>query len=223
MYAELLQEFPREKASLSKFLQQQKYEKLRWIHELSLTRYQDASHTLQEISSHERRLRHKKLSLGVAKLSLLVVAPMNSLSQETESVDIGLAAVNAQSQFMEEMIKPVVENGIDNPARVDMALDELYLARHLKKSHLRTRVVKRGLEYLVEDKVVDAETLIDLLTLKKRGQEPSAEAEFETYFWALQVLRAADVPPSIISLIVVTSTQKRACIEINLATSLPTG
>ena len=74
-----------------------------------------------------------------------------------------------------------------------MALEHLYLARHLKKSHLRTRVVKRGLEYLVEDKVVDAETLIDLFTLKKRGQGPSAETEFETYFWALQVLRAAEV------------------------------
>jgi nuclear pore complex protein Nup133 len=221
MYAELLQEFPREKASLSKFLQPQKYEKLRWIHELSLTRYQDASHTLQQISSHERRLRHKKLSLSMAKLSLLVVAPMNSLSQ-TESVDIALASVNAQAQFMEEMIKPVVENCIDSQARADIALDGLYLARHLKKSHLRTRVVKRGLEYLVEDKVVDAETLIDLLTLKKRGQGPSAETDFETYFWALQVLRAADVPPSIISLIVVTSTQERACIENNLATSVPT-
>ena len=222
MYAELLQEFPREKATLSKFLQPQKYEKLRWIHELSLTRYQDASHTLQQISSHERRLRHKNLSLSIAKLSLLVVAPMNSLSQETESVDIALAGVNAQSQFMEEMIKPVVKNCIDSQARVDIALDVLYLARHLKKSHLRTRVVKRGLEYLVEDKVVDAETLIDLLTLKKRGQGPSAETEFETYFWALQVLRAADVPPTVISLIVDTATQKRACVEINLATSVPT-
>ena len=222
MYSELLQEFPREKASLSKFLQPQKYEKLRWIHELSLTRYQDASHTLQEISSRERRLRHKKLSLSIAKLSLLVVAPMNSLSREIESVDISLAGVNAQSQFMEEMIKPIVENCIDNQARVDIALDGLYLARHLKKSHLRTRVVKRGLEYLVEDKVVDVETLIDLLTLKKRGQGPSAETEFETYFWALQVLRAADVPPSIMGLTVVTSTQERACIEINLATSVPT-
>ena len=222
MYAELLQEFPREKASLSKFLHPQKYEKLRWIHELSLARYQDASHTLQEISSHERRLRHKKLSLSIAKLSLLVVSPMDSLSQEIESVDIALAGVNAQSQFMEEMIKPVVENCIDNQARVDIALDGLYLARHLKKSHLRTRVVKRGLEYLIEDKVVDAETLIDLLTLKKRGQGPSAETEFETYFWALQVLRAADVPRSIISLIVVTSTQKRACVEIDLAASIST-
>jgi nuclear pore complex protein Nup133 len=220
MYSELLQEFPREKASLSKFLQPQKYEKLRWIHELSLTRYQDASHTLQQISSHERRLRHKKLSLSMAKLSLLVVAPMNSLSQ-TESVDIALASVNAQAQFMEEMIKPVVENCIDSQARADIALDGLYLARHLKKSHLRTRVVKRGLEYLVEDKVVDAETLIDLLTLKKRGQGPSAETDFETYFWALQVLRAADVPTTIINLIVVTSTQKRTCVEIDLATSVP--
>ena len=96
------------------------------------------------------------------------------------------------------MVKPVVENSIDNQARVDTALDRLYLARHLKKSHLRTRVVKRGLEILVEDKVVDAETLIDLLTLKKRGQGPSAETEFETYFWALQVLRASDVYPPLI-------------------------
>ena len=193
MYAELIQEFPREKVSLSKFLQPQKYEKLRWIHQLSLTRYQDAGHTLQEIASHERRVRSKKLSLSIAKLSLLVVAPITS--QEIESVDIGLAGVNAQSQFAEELIKPVVENCIDNQARVDIALDILYLARNLKKSHLRTRVVKRGLEYLVEDKVVDAETLIDLFTLKKRGQGPSPETEFETYFWALQVLRAADVPP----------------------------
>src|SRR5438876_10219178 len=97
MYAELIQEFPREKVSLSKFLQPQKYEKLRWIHQLSLTRYQDAGHTLQEIASHERRVRSKKLSLSIAKLSLLVVAPITS--QEIESVDIGLAGVHAQSQF----------------------------------------------------------------------------------------------------------------------------
>jgi hypothetical protein len=193
MYPELLLEFPREKASLSKFLQPQKYEKLRWIHELSLSRYQDAGHTLQEVASHERRLRHKKLSLSIAKLSVLHVAPPSSLSPEAESIDIALAAVNAQAQFAEEMIKPVVENCTDSQSRVEVAFENLYVARNLKKSHLRTRVVKRALEYLVEDRVVDTESLIDLFTLKKRGQGPSGEAEFETYFWALQVLRAADV------------------------------
>jgi hypothetical protein len=193
MYADLLQEFPREKASLSKFLQPQKYEKLRWIHELSLSRYEDAAHTLQEVSSHERRLRHKKLTLSIAKLSLLVVAPDKSIAPEAANVDIGLAAVNAQFQFAEDMIKPVVENCIDNQARVEIALENLYLARNLKKSHLRTRVVKKALETLVEERVVDAESLIDLFTLKRRGQGPSGESEFETYFWALQVLRAADV------------------------------
>jgi hypothetical protein len=193
MYGDLLREFPREKASLSKFLQPQKYEKLRWIHELSLSRYEDAAHTLQEVSSHERRLRHKKLSLSIAKLSLLVVAPDKSITPEAANVDIGLAAVNAQFQFAEDMIKPVVENCIDNQARVEIALENLYLARNLKKSHLRTRIVKRALETLVEERVVDAESLIDLFTLKKRGRGPSGESEFETYFWALQVLRAADV------------------------------
>jgi hypothetical protein len=193
MYAELLQEFPREKASLSKFLQPQKYEKLRWIHELSLSRYQDAGHTLQQVASHERRLHHKKLSLSIAKLSLLVASPTATLPPQAESVDISLAAINTQSQFSEEIIKPITENCIDSQARVDIALDGLYIGRALKKTHLRTRVVKRALEHLVEDKVVDAEGLIDLFTLKKRGQGHSAESEFETYFWALQVLRAADV------------------------------
>ena len=194
MYAELLQEFPREKATLSKFLQPQKYEKLRWIHELSLSRYQDAGHTLQEVASHERRLRQRKLSLSIAKLSLLMAeAPDQSITPEVENVDIALSATNAQFQFSEDIMGPVVENCIDNQARVDVALETLYLARNLKKSHLRTRVVKRALETLVDDRVVDPESLIDLLTLKKRGQGHSAETEFETYFWALQVLRAADV------------------------------
>jgi hypothetical protein len=192
LYPELLQEFPREKASLSKFLQPQKFEKLRWIHELSLTRFQDAGHTLQEIASHERRLRQKKISLSIAKLSLLV----GEQQPQIDSVDISLAGVNSQSQFWEEMIKPVVENCIDNQAKVEMALDRLYIARNLKKTHLRTRIVKRGLQHLVEEKVVDAESLIDLLTLKRRGHGYSAAAEFETYFWALQVLRAADVSRS---------------------------
>jgi hypothetical protein len=194
MYPELLQEFPREKASLSKFLQPQKFEKLRWIHQLSLSRYEDAGHTLQEIASHERRLRHKKLELSIAKLSLLVVAPGLTISPEVEHVDVSLSAVTAQSQFIEDMVKPVVVNCIDNQARVEIALEGLYMARNLKKSHLRTRIVKRALEGLVEEKVVDAESMIDLLTLKKRGQGPSAETEFETYFWALQVLRASEVP-----------------------------
>jgi hypothetical protein len=193
MYPELLQEFPHEKASLSKFLQPQKYEKLRWIHQLSLSRYQDAGHTLQEIASRERRLRHKKLSLSIAKLSLLVATPGVTVAPEVELVDVGLSAVNAQAQFIEDMVKPIVVNCIDNQARVDIALETLYIARNLKKSHLRTRLVKRSLEALVEEKVVDTESLIDLLTLKKRGQGPSAEIEFETYFWALQVLRASEV------------------------------
>jgi nuclear pore complex protein Nup133 len=195
MYPELLQKFPHEKTSLSKFLQPQKYEKLRWIHQLSLSQYQDAGHTLQEIASHERRLRHKKLSLSIAKLSLLVAEPGATFSPEAEHVDIGLSAVNAQSQFIEDMVKPAVVNCIDNQARVDIALESLYLSKSLKKGHLRTRIVKRALEGLVDEKVVDAESMIDLLSLKKRGTRPSAETEFETYFWALQVLRASDVPP----------------------------
>lgn len=222
MYPELLQEFPHEKASLSKFLQPQKYEKLRWIHQLSLSRYQDAGHTLQEIASHERRLRHKKLSLSIAKLSLLVAAPGTTLSPEAEHVDIGLSAVNAQSQFIEEMVKPAVVNCIDNQARVDIALETLYISKSLKKGHLRTRIVKRALEGLVDEKVVDAESMIDLLTLKKRGTRPSAETEFETYFWALQVLRVSDVPPlRVVDIVARRSTRSR--IEIDLVTCLSPG
>jgi hypothetical protein len=194
MFVSLLTEFPREKDSLNKFLQPQKYEKLRWIHQLSLHRYQDAGHTLQEVATHERRLRQKKLSLSIAKLSLLVTLhPTAPVHGTTANVDIALAAVNAQSQFAEEIVKPAVEHTVDNQARVELALDKLYLARNLKKSHLRTRVVKRGLETLMDEKVVDTETLVDLFTLKKRGDGPAAETEFETYFWALQVLRASEV------------------------------
>lgn len=188
MYSELLQEFPREKASLSKFLQPQKYEKLRWIHELSLQRYADASHTLTEISSHERRLRPRKLALSIAKLSLLLTT-----ATPPSQLDLSLSAVNAQLQFAEDMLKPVVQNCIDNQARVEIALETLFMARNLKKNHLRTRVVKRALEGMVEEKVIDAESLIDLFTLKRRGNGDGAETEFETYFWALQVLRASDV------------------------------
>ena len=124
-------------------------------------------------SRDERRLRQKKISLSIAKLSLLVVEQQPQI----DSVDIRLAGVNSQSQFWEEMIKPVVENSIDNQAKVEMALDRLYIARNLKKTHLRTRIVKRGLQHLVEEKVVDAESLIDLLTLKRRGHGHSAAAE----------------------------------------------
>ena len=191
MYSKLLQEFPREKASLSKFLQPQKYEKLRWIHELSLQRYADASHTLTQIASHERRLRPRKLALSIAKLSLLLTT-----ASPPEDLDLSLSAVNAQLQFAEDMLKPVVENCIDNQARVEVALETLYTARNLKKSHLRMRVVKRALEAVVEEKSVDAEGLVDLFTLKKRGSGHGAEMEFETYFWALQVLRASEVYPS---------------------------
>ena len=115
----------------------------------------------------------------------------------------------------------MVENCIDNQARVDIALEQLYSSRNLKKTHMRTRVVKRGLELLVEDRVIDPESLIDLFTLKKRGHGPSAETEFETYFWALQVLRAAEVPASKDPLRVVTHATKGSRTEIDLAASIP--
>jgi hypothetical protein len=220
MYAELLQEFPRERASLSKFLQPQKYGKLRWIHELSMSRYQDAGHTLQGVATHERRVRQRKLALSIAKLSLLVASPTLAGTSELDSVDIGLAATNAQLQFSEDILAPIVENCIDNQAKVDVALDALYLARNLKKSHLRTRTVKRALETLVDDRVVDAESLIDLFTLRKRGQGEPVETEFETYFWALQVLRASDVLSSSTQLTTVTASEERNCIKINLATCI---
>ena len=163
-----------------------------------MSRYHDAGYTLQKVATHERRLRQRKLALSMAKLSLLMVPPSQGVTTEVQDVDIGLAAANAQYQFSEDILGPIVENCIDNQAKVEVALDVLYLARNLKKSHLRTRVVKRALETLVEERVVDAESLIDLFTLKKRGSGPSVENEFETYFWALQVLRASDVPLSIL-------------------------
>jgi nuclear pore complex protein Nup133 len=200
LYADLLQSFPHEKASLSKFLQSSKYEKLRWIHELSLGDYPSASHTLSLVSSHERRLRPKKLALSVEKLSLLAT----DTPHELDVVDIHLSALNAQLQFAEDVLFTVVENCIDNQARVEIALDTLYIARNLKRTHLRTRVVKRALEVLVEERVVDPESLVDLFSLKRRGQGPAAEVEFETYFWGLQVLRAADVLPVGGGLMIVT-------------------
>lgn len=84
-------------------------------------------------------------------------------------------------------------------------------------------MVKRGLEGLVEEKVVDVESMIDLLTLKKRGHGPSAENEFETYFWALQVLRASEVSLKKNMADVVAATSKRRCVETDLVTCIFAG
>ncbi|TIB64724.1 hypothetical protein E3P78_01027 [Wallemia ichthyophaga] len=182
---------------LYKFFKQSNNGRFAWMHDLSSGRYIDASQTLIDESSRESELAPKHLLLSLGKLSHIANVDIDTFEstktqQEVEATDDKLDLISMHSKLLDSFQTQLLQAG-ESSERMELddkvaKITELVASRLDLSgliSHLHNLI--RG---LLTGKALDAEDLVDLLTLKDNFYEQVGD-----YASAIDVcVRAKDVP-----------------------------
>ncbi|KAL7410733.1 Non-repetitive/WGA-negative nucleoporin C-terminal-domain-containing protein [Mrakia frigida] len=183
---------------LLSFLDSSDNPRIAWIHDLATNRYDQASKSLLKESEQEFKLADKQLMLSISKLCQVVkISQDSNPSPESrkvlDGIDDRLDLISVHSKLRTLFQQAVASQPLQYQSNVDEAVElaTRSLAPQLTEfPALRALFVKLGKD-LVSGKTLQAEDLVDLLTLKANQQEDQT-GDFAI---ALDVLsRARDIP-----------------------------
>lgn len=163
--------------------------KLDWINDIiSHQDYASAATSLTNVAQEENGLWNKKVELSIAKLALVSIdAGGDGCSAAVKARD-EKQLVKIQERLFEH-IQPELYNAVDASAELELAMQTFGASVYRRKS--LSELMMLGLERLILHRALDAEQLIDVLTLM--DQVPCSLKEYnlsgrETYL-ALVVLK----------------------------------
>ncbi|CDU26434.1 uncharacterized protein SPSC_06628 [Sporisorium scitamineum] len=200
----LLEQKPQYSALLLAYLSQPGRDRLGWLHDLALKRFDVASSKLEKIGLAEDNLAQRKLMMSLAKLGFLSTLEVEDLrtvgiQKQVEFFDDHLDLIAVQ-----ESLGALWENSLEGGLPVDLPKSGTQEAVALASKIVDT-IATRLVEYpayrqqyidlvqklLLDNVYLGAEDLIDLLTLKD-----TPETQLEDFATAIKVVvRASDVPP----------------------------
>ncbi|BFZ59857.1 hypothetical protein YB2330_000878 [Saitoella coloradoensis] len=194
----LLTSFPEHVNMLSQFLDNEKYDRISWMHDVNLGNFNSASARLHRFATtNEDVLRNKKIELSLSKLALLVDARAGVTMPPIQAdmirvVDEECDVAEIQAQRRKEIL-PFSKNAIDQDAAVELAFADIGKDLH----GVNRELVKGALREIIKDAVLKPEDLIDYLTLKNTQKNPAVGQDqpvITEFYQALQVLRTANLP-----------------------------
>ncbi|TKY89294.1 hypothetical protein EX895_001825 [Sporisorium graminicola] len=200
----LLEQKPQYSMLVLSYLSQPGQDRLGWLHDLALKRFDVASSKLEKIGLVERNLAQRKLMMSLGKLGFLSTLQVDELrtvgvQKQVEFFDDHLDLIAVQ-----ESLAALWENSLEGGLPIDLPKSGTREAIALASEIVDT-VATRLVEYpayrqqyidliqklLLDNIYLGAEDLIDLLTLKD-----TPEVQLEDFATAIKVLvRASDVPP----------------------------
>ncbi|SJX63081.1 uncharacterized protein SRS1_13907 [Sporisorium reilianum f. sp. reilianum] len=200
----LLEQKPQYSTLVLSYLSQPGQDRLGWLHDLALKRFDVASSKLEKIGLGERNLAQRKLMMSLGKLGFLSTLEVEDLrtvgvQKQVEFFDDHLDLIAVQ-----ESLAALWENSLEGGLPVDLPKSGTREAVALASEIVDT-IATRLAEYpayrqqymdlvqklLLDNVYLGAEDLIDLLTLKD-----TPEVQLEDFATAIKVLvRAGDVPP----------------------------
>ena len=144
---------------------QQQLGKLSWIHDvISNDNYSQAETTLQDVTAEESGdVWNKKTELALAKLAGLAADEGTGTIRDPTAYDDGLAMIDIQEQVYNHIMASVGA-ALDEKAAADLA-QETFASRVVAKSPALKRQLKYVLKSLLRQVPLNAEDLVDLLTL----------------------------------------------------------
>ena len=171
------------------------YVRLNWINEVSAERnYAAAADSLNAAQKQETNLWNKKMELSMGKLALLAAKEKEQVQSETaknmlRKVDRRVAIIEIQ-EMLYRYARPALRGAIDEMAEADMGMSNLY-RNFLKGKPALRHAIDQHMKKLVGRQVLDAEELIDTLTLIDEYTLHSDEEGFadQRFFLALKLLR----------------------------------
>jgi nuclear pore complex protein Nup133 len=166
---------------------------LSWMHQVAQDEYANASEDLLQAQREDMNVWNKKIELSVAKLSMLAAVETKQLepaaaSKLARKSDRRLDIIGIEEK-LHQYIQPLVLESIDKAAALNLAM-EAY-GGSVSETLLLKELLRKHFESLVEQQFLDAEELIDTLTLMAENVEPEERSEFmnQRFYHALQLLK----------------------------------
>ncbi|MCJ1379109.1 hypothetical protein MMC17_002209 [Xylographa soralifera] len=172
------------------------YNKLSWINEvLAEHNYAKAADALMAIQKQESSLWSKKIELSMGKLALLAAEEQEIPQVKGEiavkiirRADRRMEMIDIQDQIY-AYIQPALVQALDEDARFKIAIEEFGLYATKAMPTLRT-IFEQNIAKLVSCQVLDAEDIIDMITLINDDTQHVDDQGFprQRFFLALKVL-----------------------------------
>ena len=165
--------------------------KLSWINEVNTERnYGMAADNLLTAQKAETNLWCKKIEVSMHKLALLAAKEKDQLDQETVTkmsrrANRRLTMLSIQENLYDH-VRKALTNAIDDMAKVVLLRDN-FGSTFIKGKLALKQILERNFKKLVARQVLDAEELIDTLTLMDAHPDDSAFANAR-FFLALKLL-----------------------------------
>ncbi|KAH7107498.1 Non-repetitive/WGA-negative nucleoporin C-terminal-domain-containing protein [Auriculariales sp. MPI-PUGE-AT-0066] len=161
------------------FFKQNDAARLKWIHDLSYRRYQDAARGLRYCVTDEPLIANRQLMLSLAKLAALAeVQPGERANPEqTKTYEVGLDFVAIQTSLVENFQKQVSTAG---KAHIEHTVDEIVAAYGSKLEVSRPmsfKLFRGNVRSLMQGQALDAEDILDVITMKDNSQEVNRYGE----------------------------------------------
>ncbi|CDZ97230.1 Nuclear pore complex, Nup133 component (sc Nup133) [Phaffia rhodozyma] len=182
---------------VTKFLDSTENSRIAWLHDLSIKRYDYASHSLLKESESEPKLVNKQLMLSLSKLCQVVNLSQGGTTSEDarkvlDGLDDRLDLISVHERLRDLFQQALKESGkYSSTVEDNVEVVTAILAPNLTPlPALRALFVRLGRDLLL-GKTLQPEDLIDLLTLKANQNED----QVGDYAIALDVLmRAREIP-----------------------------
>ncbi|MCJ1475323.1 hypothetical protein MMC13_003985 [Lambiella insularis] len=172
------------------------YAKLSWINEvLAEQNFAKAADNLLASHEQEANLWSKKIQLSLGKLTLLAAREKTpaqvkraTAEKKVSRCNGGMEMISIQEQLY-AYIRPSLIDAVDEDAKLDIVVNEFGLYATKSMPTLRS-ILERGLLKLVARRALDAEELIETMTLISEDARYSDEGGFadRRFFLALKVL-----------------------------------
>ncbi|KZT58948.1 hypothetical protein CALCODRAFT_481882 [Calocera cornea HHB12733] len=192
---ELLHRNAREEIQLlDRFLQQSKYYRISWIHDINMGNFQSAARSLLLESTSTQKAIDRKTMLSVGKLSELAQRTAKEYSQDSVAIvgayDKGLEIVTVHERLAEELAENIALGHLAQPDILADTIAETKATR-LGDSAL-AEVFKACVKHVMHGDILSIEDLVDVLTLKDNGR-----SEYKDYATALKAFERSEteIPP----------------------------
>ncbi|KAF2840579.1 hypothetical protein M501DRAFT_930984 [Patellaria atrata CBS 101060] len=160
--------------------------KLRWINEVIVEKnpHEAANALLTVAETQETNIWCKKVELSIAKLSLLAADKIAALQRNSTELKL----TTLQNKLYNHISLTVLES-LDQDSALDLVMGT-YAAKRVHRRPGVRQVIRLGFELLINQRVLDADMLIDILTLMdhEKSQSSADDISGQQFYLALDVL-----------------------------------
>lgn len=194
--SQLLMHGPKQREHMTSFLRSHpECAVFSWINEVAVEEdFVTAADDLRRAQTQADTVWAKKIQLSMSKLATLAAVTAQQQGNDRAlpvvlEIDGRVEVLDAQEQLY-EYLKPTMRRALnDTPAKVDVVMEQ-YFKRFVKAKKALRGAMKINVKKIAEEKVLDAEDLVDTISLMDEdGLDPEGEFAVGRFLTAIQLVR----------------------------------